>query len=222
VQTGKVILIQVLSFFIAAAVAHCQTVKDIDDNIYKTVTIGTQVWMAENLRTTRFNDGTAIPLITENKGWTAMFSPAYFWYGNSEKGIKCTYGALYNWYAVSTDKLCPAGWHVPDNKEWKALIKNLKGGARAAGVQLKETGTEHWQGPNKGATNSSGFTALPGGYREGNGNFHDLGRYGGWWSKTEASANKADYRGLLNDSRASGYGTSYKASGFSVRCVRND
>jgi uncharacterized protein (TIGR02145 family) len=220
-RNAKAILSQVLIFSVAFGVAEAQTVKDIDGNIYNTVTIGTQVWMAENLKTTKFQDSTDIPYITDNKNWNALFKPAYFWYDNDEKANKKTYGALYNWYVVSTNKLCPAGWHIPGNSEWATMIKELKGGDRVAGGMLKETGMNHWRGPNKRATNSSGFTALPGGFRDSNGKFHDIGIYGGWWSNTETSATKAFYWGLLYDYGTAGSGESQKAAGFSVRCLRD-
>jgi uncharacterized protein (TIGR02145 family) len=215
----QAILSQVLIFSVAFAVAEAQTVKDIEGNIYNTVRIGTHVWMAENLKTTKFKDSTDIPFVTDNKNWNALFKPGYFWYDNDEKANKKTYGALYNWYAVSTNKLCPAGWHIPGYAEWTTMINALKGGERVAGGKLKETGTIHWRSPNKRATNSSGFTALPGGFRNSNGIFHDIGIYGGWWINTETSAAKAFYRGLVYDHGTAGSGESLKADGFSVRCL---
>jgi len=139
-RNAKAILSQVLFFSVASAILQAQTVKDIDGNVYNTITIGTQVWMAENLKTTKFDDSTAIPLRLDNKDWKALFTPAYFCYDNDENANINTYGALYNWYAVSTNKLCPAGWHIPDDAEWTTLIKKLKGGERVAGGKLKETG----------------------------------------------------------------------------------
>jgi uncharacterized protein (TIGR02145 family) len=220
-RNAKSILSQVLLFSVTFAFAEAQTVKDIDGNIYNTVTIGKQLWMAENLKTTKYNDGTDIPLISDNKNWNALFISAYFWYDNDEVANKKTYGALYNWYAVNTNKLCPSGWHIPGYAEWTTMIKKLKGGERIAGGELKETGTTHWRSPNKRATNSSGFTALPGGFRDSKGKFHDIGIYGGWWSNTETSAAKAYYRGLLYDYGTAGSGESLKANGFSVRCLRD-
>lgn len=220
-RNTKAILRQVLFFSLASAIVQAQTVKDIDGHVYNTVTIGTQVWMAENLKTTKYNDSTDIQLILDNKVWKALFTPAYFWYDNDETANKNTYGALYNWYAVSTNILCPAGWHIPDYAEWTTMIKKLRGGERVAGGKLKETGTTHWRSPNKRATNSSGFTALPGGFRDSSGKFHDIGIFGGWWSNTETSAAKACYRGLLHDHGTAGSGESHKPDGFSVRCLRN-
>jgi uncharacterized protein (TIGR02145 family) len=211
-------LTPVLFISIASVALDAQTVKDIDGNVYNTVTIGTQVWMAENLKTTRYNDSTEIPLISDNKSLKAILAPAYSWY-NDDIANKNLYGALYNWYTISTNKLCPAGWHVPDYEDWRTMTKNLKGGEGVKGGKLKETGTTHWKSPNKGATNSSGFSALPGGFR--NGIFHDIGNYGGWWSSTETSSERAYYRGLLYNHSTFGSGESHKAYGFSVRCLRD-
>jgi uncharacterized protein (TIGR02145 family) len=138
-----------------------ETAKDVDGNVYNTVTIGAQVWMAENLRTTKYNDGTSIPLVTDSTKWSDLSTPAHCWYNNDKASYKATYGALYNWYTVATDNLCPTGWHVPTTAEWQILKDYL--GSSVDGGKLKESGTTHWKSPNKGATNESGFTALPGG-----------------------------------------------------------
>ncbi|MCB9001260.1 MAG: fibrobacter succinogenes major paralogous domain-containing protein [Bacteroidales bacterium] len=159
------------------------TVTDIDGNTYITVTIGNQVWMAENLKTTHYNDGTAIPNVTDGNEWAALTTGAYCWYSNAT-AYKDTYGALYNWYAVNTGKLAPTGWHVATDAEWTTLTTYL-GGESVAGGKLKETDTTHWASPNTGATNETGFTALPGGYRGRGGAFGGIGGYGYWWSATE-------------------------------------
>jgi uncharacterized protein (TIGR02145 family) len=124
-RNKKVLLSHLLLFSMMSAVVQAQTVTDIEGNVYNTVTIGKQVWMAENLKTTRLNDNTEIPLHSDNKDWKALFSPAYFWYDNEEEANKNTYGALYNWYSVNTHKLCPAGWHIPDDREWITYKKDL-------------------------------------------------------------------------------------------------
>jgi uncharacterized protein (TIGR02145 family) len=149
-------------------------VTDGDGNVYNTVTIGTQIWMKGNLKTMKFNYGTSIPNVTDNTTWAGLTSAAYCWYNNDAATYKTTYGALYNWYAVdvaSNDgkNVCPAGWHIPSDAEWTTLTDYL-GGASVAGSKLKETGTTHWLSPNTGATNESGFTALPGGGHSRNGN----------------------------------------------------
>jgi uncharacterized protein (TIGR02145 family) len=174
-------------------------VKDIDGNVYNTVTIGTQTWMKENLKTTHYANGTAIPLITGNSNWEALTdtSKAYCWYDNDSATNANTYGALYTWSAAmngaassssspsSIQGVCPTGWHLPSDDEWTTLTDYL-GGEAVAGGKLKETGTTHWQSPNEGATNESGFTALPGGYRYFiPDTFYYIGNYGYWWSSTE-------------------------------------
>jgi uncharacterized protein (TIGR02145 family) len=173
-QHKNVKLFAITLFYIGLTGIQAQTVKDIDGNVYKTITIGTQVWMAENLRTTKLDDGKIVPLVTDDKIWAGLNTPAYCWYTNNAPENKNKYGALYNWYTVSTNKLCPRGWHVPTDAEWKTLITNL-GGESVAGGKLKEKGTSHWQSPNAGATNETGFTALPSGERKQSGVFEDSG-----------------------------------------------
>jgi uncharacterized protein (TIGR02145 family) len=161
-------------------------VSDIDGNDYKTIQIGIQEWMAENLKTTKYNDGNSIPNVTDFIEWSDLITGVYCWYKNDASAYKATYGALYNWFTVSTGKLCPAGWHVPSDAEWTTLYGYL-GGAGVAGGKLKETGTTHWISPNTGATNSSGFTALPGGtlslFNDPDfSGWGDPGSSGIWWS----------------------------------------
>ncbi|MDX9696942.1 MAG: fibrobacter succinogenes major paralogous domain-containing protein [Bacteroidales bacterium] len=192
-------------------------VTDIDGNVYKTVVIGSQEWMAENLKTTKYNDGTPISLITDNTAWPTT-SGAYCWY-NNDIGNKTTYGALYNWYAVvDSRKLCPVGWHVPTDTEWSTLTTYL-GGESVAGGKMKAITL--WASPNMGADNSSGFTALPGGSRSYDGYFDNVGYYGGWWSSTEGSTYYAFYRGLNYGSSSVDRGYDYRRYGFSVRCLRD-
>jgi uncharacterized protein (TIGR02145 family) len=211
-----------------------QTVTDIDGNVYNTVTIGTQTWMDENLKTTRYNDGTIIPLVGDSmilirgRGgsrlislWEYLTTSAYCWYDNN-KDYKDMYGALYNAYAVNTKKLCPTGWHVPTADEWGALITYL-GGASVAGGKLKEIDTIYWNAPNIGATNETGFTALPGGLRSITGKFYYFGYQGVWYSSTEASGGRGGGgnvgRSLQNDNNGIFYKGLLKNSGSSVRCI---
>jgi uncharacterized protein (TIGR02145 family) len=155
-----------------ATVAALVGVKDIDNNRYEIETIGSQTWMAENLKTTRYNDGSAIPLIADDDtAWgtaSTNKAPAYTWYGNDVSNL-ITYGALYNWYAIDmllngSKNVCPTGWHVPTDVEWTTLT-NYLGGTGLAGGKMKEAGLAHWTSPNSGATNESGFAGLPSGYR---------------------------------------------------------
>ena len=197
------------------------SMTDIDGNTYKTVTIGTQTWMAENLKVTRYNDGTPIPNITDGSTWKQLTTGALCDFGNNslKYGV---YGKLYNWFAVSTGKLCPQGWHVPSDAEWTTLRYYL---GIYAGGKLKETGTMHWANPNFGATNESGFTALPGGYRDNIGIYYYNGITGAWWSTTEDedddSISKVCYWSTFNDSSYFFKGSLNKVFGFSVRCVKD-
>jgi len=199
--------------------------SDIDGNVYKMVTIGTQIWMAENLKTTKLNDGTLIPLVTDGTAWTYLETPGYCWYNNDAAANKNTYGALYNWRTVDTRKLCPTGWHVPSDAEWTTLTTYL-GGESVTGNKLKETGTSHWLSPNTGATNETGFTALPGGYRDERGGpnsnwgiFSSIGIYGYWWSTTVAIVGGIWNRNLFYYHSDVSRSADSHRKGLSVRCL---
>ena len=191
------------------------TLSDIDGNIYKTVKIGNQWWMAENLKTTKFRDNTAIPLVSNDNLWNNLLSPGYCWYDNDASTYKADYGALYNAYAVETEELCPAGWHIPTYSEWEELFTFL-GGNNVAGVKLMEEGTTHWIAPNSEATNESGFTALPGGYRMMS--YFHIGDRGYWWIKSE---NYNSYRVLLLPGGFIDIVLGAKDLGYSVRCIKD-
>lgn len=193
--------------------------NDIDGNTYNVVKIGTQVWMAENLKTTKYNNGTAIPLVTDNTTWSNFSTPAYCWYNNDAATYKNTYGALYNWHTVGTGNLCPTGWHVPSDAEG-TILETYYGGSYIAGGELKEAGYLHWLSPNTGATNTSGFTALPGGYRYDNGTFREIGNQGLWWSSTSSYGNAWD-RNLYYDMENYIRGNIPMTGGLSVRCLRD-
>ena len=205
-----------------AQVATLEGVKDIDNNSYGYVTIGTQTWMAENLATTRYNDGTAIPLITDDTAWeTASLNgePGYTWYDNGAS----EYGGLYNYFVVadtSSRNVCPVGWHVPSNSDWTILTTYL-GGTSAAGGKMKEGGLAHWNVPNKSATNESEFAGLSGGFRTYDGSFGGIGSNGYWWSSTEKDTSFSWARNL-NWSLASVlvYNPS-KGNGNSIRCLKD-
>ena len=195
--------------------------KDIDGNIYTTVKIGTQTWMAENLKTTKYRNGD--PIGTTNPATldiSAEITPKYQWaYAGNESNVS-TYGRLYTWYAATDSRgLCPIGWHLPTDSEWTTLT-NYLGGESVAGSKLKEAGTSHFISPNTGATNSSGFTALPGGYRYVN-TFFTIGYANGWWSSPEGSTDSAWIRLIGNDNSSVGRYYYNKMSGFSVRCLRD-
>jgi len=154
-------------------------VKDVDGNSYKTIKIGNQIWMAENLKTTHYANGDAIPDGTGAGDISGETDPKYWFAYVDDLNNVTTYGRLYTWYTVIDSRnVCPDGWHVPTDTEWTTLTDYL-GGTSVAGGKLKETGTTHWTTPNTGATNETGFTALPGGYRSNNGAFLCIGIYGG-------------------------------------------
>jgi uncharacterized protein (TIGR02145 family) len=210
-----------------------------DSKIYQTVTIGNQTWMAENLAATKFNDGTDIPNVTGDSQWADLSTPAYCWYDNDEASYKNTYGAMYNWYAVETGKLCPDGWHVPTDDEWTELEEyliangynwdgsksdNKIGKSLAATSGWKTSSDEGDVGNDQQSNNSTGFSALPGGRRFGSkGSFGGEGGYGRWWSSSEHHGSYAYHRDLnYSHSDLSRRHHRYsKSYGFSVRCLRD-
>ncbi len=189
-------------------------VTDIDGNVYNTIQLGTQTWMAENLKTKRLNDGTPIPEITGNADWSNQNSSSLCWYKNSESTYKATFGALYNWYAVNTGKLCPIGWYVPGGFLSTAL-----------GAQMKEVGSTHWPYPNSGATNETGFTSIPGGYRNLYGEFELMGDQAYWWTATKydnpEQPNSAYFRYQVSSDDGVHGMFARNVTGFSVRCVKD-
>ena len=220
-QHKNVILLALALYSLGLTVMQAQTVKDIDDNVYITTTIGKQIWMGENLKATKFNDGTVIQLVTEEKAWSALKKPAYCWLNNDIQN-KEDYGALYNWYTVNTKKLCPKGWHVPTNSEWTSMTTFL-GDKNTAGIKLKESGTAHWANSLYNGTNELDFTALPAGTRLSNGAFPTfVNSYAVWWSATTYDETRAWNRGLYFTSSNVFKGYENLRSGFSVRCIKDN
>jgi uncharacterized protein (TIGR02145 family) len=197
-------------------------VTDIEGNIYKTIIVGTQTWMAENLRTGFLNDSTNLTWITDDAEWESSTEPSYcfYGYGFSNTYVSVTCGALYNWHTVYTNKLCPVDWHVPTYTEWTKLI-NYLGGEEVAGGKLKESGTYHWDKPNADAINEINFTALPGGYRNEDGSFNLIGNHGYWWTASLDLPPNAGYIGLTCNNGHAYRATMNIHSGFSVRCVKD-
>ena len=199
-------------------------ITDVEGNSYKTVYIGTQQWLAENLKVSKYNDGTTIPNISDNSQWQNNTTGAWAYY-NNDAANNAKYGKLYNWYTVSpttngNKNICPTGWHVPTDADWMVLTDYL-GSEDVAGGKMKEAGTTSWNSPNTNATNTSLFTGLPGGSREGSGGYGDFGVFGGWWNSTENGANLARFRyldGLVGNVYR---GNSNKKAGLSVRCLRD-
>jgi len=203
-------------------------VTDVEGNNYKTVIIGNQEWMAQNLKTTRYNDQTEIPYVDSNHLWEGLTnSPGWCYYDNNiENNSK--FGKLYNWNAINpttngNKNICPNGWHIPSDEDWRILVDYL-GGTNIAGGKMKEVGNAVWNSPNESASNSSSFSGVPGGFRTPNGFFNELGNQGNWWSSTLSTMNVDIY--------AWAYSLSYtdsialrnyidKMSGLSVRCINN-
>ncbi len=190
---------------------------------YKSVIIGDQEWMIENLNVDHFRNGEPIPEIKTDEEWEKAedeCKPAWCYYDNDPENGKI-YGKLYNWFAVNDPRgLAPEGWYVPSDAELTTLTTYL-GGESIAGGKLKEVGFNHWIIPNEGATNETGFTALPSGFRRGNGAFDNIGDHGYWWSSTEFHTTGAWGRSMIYDgSNASRY-YGYKTFGLSVRCIKD-
>lgn len=199
------------------------TMTDQDGNIYKTITIGTQTWMAENLRAKTYNDGTEIKNITGKYDWPNLTSGGYCNFNNTTNNDTiATYGMLYNWNAVGSGKLAPKGWHVSTDAEWTTLTDYL-GGESVAGSKLKETGIIHWASQNSVATNETGFTALPGGWRYEDGIFHYMGDYSGFWcaNEHEIYTTLSWYRLMHKDGINVFRDFMPKKNGYSVRCVKD-
>jgi uncharacterized protein (TIGR02145 family) len=222
-----------LLVFCLVSPLYSGTVTDIDGNTYQTIKIGNQWWMAENLKAIHYRNGDSIPTVTDNSTWRFLATGAYCEYNNDVNNV-AIYGRLYNWYAVADSRnIAPAGWHVASDAEWKQLEMTLGMSQAQAdsidwrgtteGGKLKEVGTIHWSTPNTGATNESGFSALPGGYRySGNGTYDYVGYSAYFWSSTEHVSGTAWSRRLSYYYSGLGRNGYYKEFGFSVRCVRDN
>lgn len=196
------------------------TVTDTDGNLYHTLTLGTQTWMVENLKVTHYRNGDPIPVIVEDTAWSELTTGARCAYEH-DTALGSVYGQFYNWFAV-TDlrQICPAGWHVATDQEWQTLIDHL-GGEAVAGGKMKERDTLHWLSPNTGATNESGFTALPAGARSFDGMFYLMQSHAFFWSSTGTTGNMAWFRYLEDLDAYIGRTADVTTSGFSVRCIHD-
>jgi uncharacterized protein (TIGR02145 family) len=201
------------------------TVSDIDGNTYNTVAIiGTssaQCWITENLKTSRYRNGDIIPIVTDNTEWSNNSATGKrSWYNNDSTTHEIPYGNLFNWYAVAdTRGLCPTGWHVPSDNEWSTLTSNL--GRKDAGGKMKSMGFTYWNSPNEGATNSSGFSALPGGFRDTDGSFNMVRNFAFFWSATAFDDQTAWRRILDANNSTVGWYFNNKSVGASVRCLKD-
>jgi uncharacterized protein (TIGR02145 family) len=207
------------------------TATDADGNVYHEVAIGPQIWMAENLKTTKYRNGDPIPNVADGTAWEKLTSGAYCYYKNDTANIR-TFGMLYNWYAVNDSRnIAPAGWHVATDAEWSAM-RSWLGGELVAGGKLKSRGTftivdanltptPYWETPNTGASNAVGFTALPGGYRYYGAVFNSVAYAGYWWSSTAFDSGTAWCRYISNGSAEIFSSHIDKELGFSVRCIKD-
>lgn len=195
------------------------SVVDLDGNVYPTIVIGQQEWMAANLRVTHYSNGDPIPVIVDDATWESTAVGACVFY-DDDCNAEIPYGKKYNWHAVIDDRnVCPTGWHVPSNDEWETMT--LIYGGMPAGGALKSAGTDYWLPPNMGATNASGLSLLPGGEREDNGFFNALGVLAAYWTATEYGPNDAFYRELSYGHTNIFTAFDSRQSGFSVRCVKD-
>ena len=211
-----------------------EPVTDIDGNEYKTVQIGGQVWMAQNLDVSHYRNGDPIPQVTNEEEWVKLEIGAWCYY-NNDPATGAVYGKLYNWYAVNDPRgLAPEGWHIPTDEEWVEMEKQLgmlsaeakevefRGREKNVGSKLKETGTDHWKEPNSDATNETGFSALAGGYRDNDGPFCFFGKYGSFWTASKADDGKRVlFRGLTTTDPGVYRFSFNRKCGFSVRCVKD-
>jgi uncharacterized protein (TIGR02145 family) len=223
----------VISLLVAISI-HCKrsgtyTIKDIDGNVYHTALIGKHRWMTENLKTTRYSDGSGIPCIKDQYLWLRLDSSAYCYYQNNESYAD-TFGIMYNWFAVNSGKLCPDGWRVPTDEDWKYLEGSVdtrygigdtvwqKLGLRGSDAGQRLKSATGWRSGING-TDNYGFHAVPGGERLSR--FYAGGSSGFWWSSTEASQSSAYYRSLIYSFEYVARDTHPKRMGFSVRCIKN-
>jgi uncharacterized protein (TIGR02145 family) len=226
----KIIFASVIPF-LCFSIIHAQVKPKIKPVVFKSVNIGKQTWMVKNLDLATYRNGDPIPKVTDKTAWAALSTGAYCYFENDSATYAATYGKIYNSYAVNDPRgLAPKGWHVPSDTDWTRLSDFL-GGEKVAGGKMKEADTTHWRAPNRGgeispfkyfgATNSSGFTGLPGGYRNYFGNYENAIYTGYWWSSTDKSKAVAWNRildFLYGDLKKASFN---KVSGMSVRCIKD-
>lgn len=215
-------MIKIWTFSLLLAIGLCFScfgqVTDIDGNSYNTVIIGSQEWMAENLRTSRTDNGDTIMEITRNNMWGSANRPAMAWYDNDTANAN-PFGRLYNGHAALHPNICPDGWRMPTDADWTALY-NQVGGSSVAGGKLKHEGTQYWEPPNTSASNASGFTAMPSGYRDPqSGNFLHQGFRAGWFARVRQS--NLMFYWVSWDTQAGGQGPIQHEAGLAIRCMRD-
>ncbi len=217
--TLKISILAIVLTYLPVDLCAQITVTDIDGNVYNTVAIGNQLWMKENLKVARYRNGDSIPYVSDGTIWAGMTTGGQSDY-NNYSSYNLIYGKLYNFYAVTDSRhICPVGWHVPTQSDFTALV-NYLGGESVAGGKLKESGSAHWYDPNLNATNETGFTALPGGFRwYVNGVFAGMSQIGQYWTSTEYNETEAYNLQLFYDDGTAPLGNNDKKEGYSVRCI---
>jgi uncharacterized protein (TIGR02145 family) len=215
------LILIVLVFFICGCKKEEKEshITDVDGNIYHSVVIGNQIWMMENLKTTKYRDGSSIVNITDSSEWRNYEFGAYCNYGNVKINGEM-YGRLYNWAAANSGLLAPVGWHVATKAEWETLI-NYLGGTEFAGERLKAMYSYSWNDMNLDRTMRSGFSAFPAGFRSPEGNFDFIDSFAFWWTTTEESSNWAWFTSVVNYSQGIRVDNAFKKYGFSVRCIKD-
>jgi uncharacterized protein (TIGR02145 family) len=213
-----ILLFACLAFF--AVKNQAQSVTDYDGNIYDTISIGSQVWLKQNLKVTHYRNGLSIPNVIGGTAWSNLTTGARCYYNNDSATYDSVFGALYNWYAVNNNnEICPSGWHVPTDGEW-TILETYLGGSTIAGGKMKEAGILHWLSPNTGATNSSGFTGLPGGMLGTTYSFQTINENGLWWTSSQQSGGAwSRYLWYLN--AGVDRNITPKTIGLSIRCIRD-
>jgi uncharacterized protein (TIGR02145 family) len=204
-------------------------VTDLDGYKYKTVVIGNQEWMGENLKVSKYNDGTVIPNIIDNTQWSKLTTGAWCYNNNNNISNDLKFAKLYNWYALSpttngNKNVCPTGWHVPTDNDW-SIMTDFLGGEAVAGGKLRDVGESSWNSSSSSNTNPYLFTALPGGQRDSDGNFTSIGNYGSWWSNTESTQYYFNISSWARSMEGSGSNISrlgtVKGYGLSIRCIKD-
>jgi len=215
----NIVVISIILLLFGCSKDELPTVKDIDGNEYHYITIGSQVWMVENLKTSRYRNGDTIPSVTENTDWRNLTTGALCYYNNDSNNGK-TYGILYNWYVLDDNRMvAPSGWRVATIEDWNTLI-NYLGGTNIAGGKLKETGTSHWISPNSDASNTINFSALPAGIRDNHGNFTQQRETAEWWIPKEYDSIVAWFTQIADGTSIQVSEFGHKNSGLSIRCVK--
>ena len=214
-----IVIISIILLSIGCRKDELPTVKDIDGNEYHYTTIGSQMWMVENLRTTRYRNGDSIPDVTDNTEWRNLTSGAFCYYNNDSNNGK-TYGLLYNWYVPGDNRnVAPTGWRVATVDDWNTLI-NYLGGTGVAGGKLKESGNSHWISANSDASNAFNFSALPSGLRDNHGNYTQQGETTEWWIPKEYDSIVAWFTQIADGTSIQVSGFGQKNFGLSIRCIR--